>query len=86
VFISRPRPLDAMPREVVERIFFFAIDIGDPKMPGFKSGRSVICQENAPVLLTRVCRSWRNLALSTPDLLTRIDLRTASEVHVNPRG
>jgi hypothetical protein len=73
-----------MPREVVERIFFFAIDVGDPYMPGFKGGRSVICKENAPVLLTRVCRSWRDVTLSTPDLWTRIDLRTASPAHFVP--
>jgi hypothetical protein len=82
--MSRPPPLDALPREVVERIFFFTIDVGDPREPSFKGGRSVICKENAPVLLTRVCRSWRDLTLSTPDLWTRIDLRTASPVHSVP--
>jgi hypothetical protein len=68
--------MDAFPREVLERIFFFSVDVGDPCKPGFKSGRSVIGKHNAPILLTRVCQSWRQITISTPQLWTRLDLRT----------
>jgi hypothetical protein len=69
--------MDAFPREVLERVFFFSVDVGDPCKPGFKSGRSVIGKHNAPILLTRVCQSWRQITISTPQLWTRLDLRTA---------
>jgi hypothetical protein len=69
--------MDAFPREVLERVFFFSVDVGNPCKPGFKSGRSVIGKHNAPILLTRVCHSWRQITISTPQLWTRLDLRTA---------
>ncbi|THH12776.1 hypothetical protein EW146_g7375 [Bondarzewia mesenterica] len=53
------------PSEIVSEIFLECIDIGEATLP-----------DRAPILLTRVSRWWRAIALSTPHLWSYLRLRT----------
>ncbi|THH15969.1 hypothetical protein EW146_g4593 [Bondarzewia mesenterica] len=53
------------PPEIVSKIFLECIDIGETTLP-----------DRAPILLTRVSRWWRAIALSTPRLWSYLRLRT----------
>ena len=52
------------PREVMEPIFMHSTPVGKPTLS--------IC--HAPLVLLRVCRSWREIALTTPQLWKSVDL------------
>ncbi|KAJ7072888.1 hypothetical protein C8F01DRAFT_264376 [Mycena amicta] len=45
---------------------------------------SVMSANEAPVLLTRVCRSWRDIALATPSLWTRLHIVEPSHTSALP--
>ncbi|KAJ2922798.1 hypothetical protein H1R20_g14270, partial [Candolleomyces eurysporus] len=69
---DRVRPLKALsslirqiPAEIMQEIFMHS-------RPSSYSRTSGIC--DAPLLLLRVCRSWRDLALSTPQLWASVEV------------
>ncbi|KII84432.1 hypothetical protein PLICRDRAFT_365336 [Plicaturopsis crispa FD-325 SS-3] len=67
--------IQRMPPEVLGEIFAFSLPAGrwiEPKI------------DEAPLLLCRVCRRWRNIAISTPSLWSSISI-TVAEHHSKPQ-
>ncbi|TFK33498.1 hypothetical protein BDQ12DRAFT_715804 [Crucibulum laeve] len=57
-------PIKALPHDMLAEIFLQCL----PDGPSFDWENRSDVPENAPVLLTRICSSWRALALETPSL------------------
>ncbi|KAJ3527443.1 hypothetical protein NMY22_g9788 [Coprinellus aureogranulatus] len=58
-------PIRRLPEELLQQIFLLCRTAH--RMP-------LLSQDEAPLLLTRICRDWRNLALSTPALWDSIHI------------
>ncbi|KAJ7766736.1 hypothetical protein B0H16DRAFT_371824 [Mycena metata] len=58
-----PGPI--FPPEILGEIFIHCLEGADPVFP---------CPESAPLLLCRICRRWRDVALSTPALWSSVFL------------
>ncbi|KAJ7068783.1 hypothetical protein C8F01DRAFT_1119273 [Mycena amicta] len=58
-------PVNNLPPEILSEIFVYCLEALTPveSVPSFNAKRPT-----APLLLTQICRTWRNIALSTPKL------------------
>jgi hypothetical protein len=56
-----------MPPEIISEIFCSCLD--DPRDADLRPRPNRV-----PLVLTRICRSWRAIALSTPELWSRLDI------------
>ncbi|KAF7324079.1 hypothetical protein MKEN_00630300 [Mycena kentingensis (nom. inval.)] len=72
---DQPPLLDVLPAELVTRIFVHAL----PTLPEPPSPHT------APLLLTQVCREWREIALGSPELWTHITLHDVDEKSLKMR-
>ncbi|KAH6911001.1 hypothetical protein BKA70DRAFT_1398666 [Coprinopsis sp. MPI-PUGE-AT-0042] len=67
-------PIRRMPPDILRNVFSYCVPYDTPE-------RSMQIS-SAPLLLTQICRHWRNLAIKTPTLWSTIFLR----IPVPPRG
>nr|GAT57233.1 predicted protein [Mycena chlorophos] len=63
-------PVLTLPNEITTQIFLHCVE--DAKRP---DGHSRPIPADSPLLLTRVCRSWRAIALNTPALWSQVAVR-----------
>ncbi|KAG5651900.1 hypothetical protein H0H81_006981 [Sphagnurus paluster] len=56
--------IHSLPPELIQKIFFFCLP----------STNCAMVATEAPLVLTRVCRQWREAALSTPELWSRLHI------------
>ncbi|KZV70222.1 hypothetical protein PENSPDRAFT_651744 [Peniophora sp. CONT] len=66
--------VDALPVELLAHIFLLGYDNGIDSRRPFKR-REIEPESNWEVIVSHVCRHWRNIALDTPQLWTNIRLR-----------
>ncbi|TFK63839.1 hypothetical protein BDN72DRAFT_847226 [Pluteus cervinus] len=69
-----PTPMDVLPPEIVKEIFMHCL----PSMQQIR-----LRKDQLPWVLTQVCRVWRDIALSAPELWSFIAL-TMEDVHKRP--
>ena len=60
-------PINQLPREILSKIFWYCV-------PDNTDSPIVISRNHAPILLCRICSSWRELALATPNLWTIVGI------------
>ncbi|KAI5885890.1 uncharacterized protein SCHCODRAFT_02477270, partial [Schizophyllum commune H4-8] len=58
-------PLRSVPAEILQHIFRYTLP---------ESHNALLSPDEAPIILTRVCRVWRVVALSTPELWSSIHI------------
>ncbi|KAJ7496826.1 hypothetical protein FB451DRAFT_204514 [Mycena latifolia] len=56
-------PILSLPPEITQRIFREALPIGPPTF-----GPPRLLSQQAPLLVTQICRQWRDIGLHTPEL------------------
>ncbi|KAJ7034773.1 hypothetical protein C8F04DRAFT_1001670 [Mycena alexandri] len=76
--MSSPLSIIDFPSEITSVIFLHCVegevnDWGDQKLPG-------LFEDAAPLLLLRICRQWRTVALSTPELWTSIQVHCPYDI------
>jgi hypothetical protein len=69
-------PVRRLPPDVLGEIFFHCLP---------KHRNPAMSAKEAPVLLGRVCSSWRSIVMSTPRLWARIHIPTPNTVFTRPR-
>ncbi|KAJ7287836.1 hypothetical protein C8J57DRAFT_597090 [Mycena rebaudengoi] len=68
-------PAGRMPRDIWEEIFIHCLPtLPDPDSPSYNRQPELLNHLSAPLLLTQVCKSWRKVALSLPDLWTSLSV------------
>ncbi|KAF8899521.1 hypothetical protein CPB84DRAFT_1780520 [Gymnopilus junonius] len=67
-------PIRRIPPDVLAEIFYHCL-------PSHRN--PILSESEAPVLLTRVCSSWRSLALSSPCLWARVHI-TFNDEYIGP--
>ncbi|KAF8207829.1 hypothetical protein K438DRAFT_345506 [Mycena galopus ATCC 62051] len=66
--LENERTILTLPNEITSEIFVHSL----PRFPSYQT--STVNPTRAPMLLLRVCRAWRSIALSTPRLWTNLEL------------
>jgi hypothetical protein len=62
-------PINQFPREILAEIFWNCLPETDVKGPHMQMSKRV-----APLLVSSICSSWRELALATPKLWTTLGM------------
>lgn len=75
-------PIRRMPPEVLGCIFEHCVEPLEPFFPAATT--SVINPAKAPLLLTRVCRTWRRIAFGTPTIWTVLDFGRDRKLGTSP--
>ncbi|KAJ7167359.1 hypothetical protein C8R43DRAFT_172467 [Mycena crocata] len=65
--MSVPIPILNAPTEILQKIFRRCLEIHAPHIPPFSPAE-------APLLLSRVCRLWRQIAITTPELWAHLSV------------
>ncbi|KAF8207868.1 hypothetical protein K438DRAFT_2013274 [Mycena galopus ATCC 62051] len=66
--LENERTILTLPNEITSENFVHSL----PRFPSYRT--STVNPTRAPMLLLRVCRAWRSIALSTPRLWTDLEL------------
>ncbi|KAF8351023.1 hypothetical protein F5887DRAFT_851114, partial [Amanita rubescens] len=63
-------PINRLPQDVLAEIFVQCL----PKIEPWSSIKGLSTKDVAPLLLCRICSSWRKLVLSVPRLWQRLSI------------